>query len=219
MPDLRFSVQGAAARAHCLTPTLALRLMIDADPQPVAAVALDCQVRIDAQRRRYSPPEKERLGELFGAPERWGQTLRSLLWTQAAVSVPPFEEHAEVDLELPCTTDFNILAGKYFNLLDPGGSVPLSLLFSGSVFYRDAAGLLQVTRIPWSAEATFELDVQTWRDVLELYYPNTTWVGLRQDVFDALYAYRMQQGCLDFDDAVARLLDAMPASAGKEQAR
>lgn len=212
MPELSFSVRGAAARAHCLTPTLALRLVIDADPQPVAAVALDCQVRIDAQRRRYSAAEKERLAELFGAPERWGQTLRSLLWTQAAVSVPPFEEHAEVDLELPCTSDFNVLAGKYFNLLDPGGSVPLSLLFSGSVFYRDAGGLLQVTRIPWSAEATFQLEVQTWRDVLALYYPNTTWVGLRQDVFDALYAYRVREGCLDFDDALTRLLEARAAS-------
>lgn len=219
MPDLSFSVQGAAARAHCLTPTLALHLMIDADPQPVAAVALDCQVRIDAQRRRYSAAEKERLGELFGAPARWGQTLRSLLWTQAAVSVPPFEEHAEVELELPCTTDFNILAGKYFNLLDPGGAVPLTLLFSGSVFYRDAEGLLQVTRIPWSAEATFELEVRTWRDVLALYYPNTTWVALRQDVFDALYAYRVRHGCLDFDDVMTRLLEATTASTNEGRLR
>ena len=209
MPDLGFEVTGAAAKPHCLTPTLALRLGIrDEDAGPVAAIALDCQVRIDAQRRRYSAAEKERLAEVFGTPDRWGQTLRSLLWTQAAARVPPFAEYTEVDLELPCTTDFNVLAGKYFNLLDPDTAVPLGLLFSGSVFYRDLEGLLQVTRIPWSAEAAFSLDVQIWRDVLGIYYPNTTWVGLRQEVFDALYAYRVREGCLDFDDALGRLLEA-----------
>ena len=114
----------------------------------------------------------------------------------------------EVDLDLPCTTDFNVLAGKYFNLLDPDTAVPLSLLFSGSVFYRDTTGLLQVTRIPWSAEAAFSLEVRIWRDVLGIYYPNTAWVGLRQEVFDALYAYRVREGCLDFDDALGRLLEA-----------
>lgn len=207
MPDLGFEVVGAAAKPFCLTPTLALRLAIqDRDAQPVAAIALDCQVRIDAQRRRYSAAEKERLAEVFGTPDRWAQTLRSLLWTQAAVSVPPFQAEAEVDLDLPCTTDFNVLAGKYFNLVDADTSVPLSLLFSGSVFYRDETGLLQVTRIPWSAEAAFSLEVRIWRDVLGIYYPNTTWVGLRQDVFDALYAYRVREGCLDFDDAIGRLL-------------
>lgn len=207
MPELDFSVLGARCKAHCATPTLTLRLRIeDHQPLPVSAIALDCQVRIDAQRRRYSTAEKARLGELFGTPDRWGQTLRSLLWAQVAASVPPFEEYQEVDLDLPCTADFNVLAGKYFNLLDPDGAVPLSLLFSGTVFYLDADGRLQVTRIPWSAEASFGLEVGVWRDVLDAYYPNTTWVEMRQDVFDALYAYRVRSGLLSFDDALLRLL-------------
>lgn len=208
MPELQFAVAGASVVPHSLTPNVALRLIVeDHAPRPVAAVALDCQVRVEAHRRRYSRREKERLSEVFGAPERWGQTLRSLLWTQAAASIPPFEQRVEVDLPLPCTTDFNILAGKYFNLLDPDGEVPLALLFSGSVFYRDADGLLQVERIPWSAEATYGLPVRLWREVLAVYYPNTAWLALRQDVFDALYAYRVARGSLDFDGAVRSLLD------------
>lgn len=207
MPDLHFSVLEARAKAHCVTPTLTLRLRIDdGEPRPIAAIALDCQVRIDAQRRRYSGAEKARLGELFGTPERWGQTLRSLLWAQVTASVPPFEEYQEVDLDLPCTADFNVLAGKYFNLLDPDGTVPLSLLFSGTVFYLDPDARLQVSRIPWSAEAAYALEVRAWRDVLATYYPNTTWLQLSQDVFDALYAYRVARGSLSFDDTLRSLL-------------
>ncbi|MFZ0217572.1 MAG: DUF6084 family protein [Candidatus Dormiibacterota bacterium] len=209
MPDLSFEVRGAAAVPYCATPTLALTLHVtEGAGDPVEAITLDCQVRIDAQRRRYTAAEKERLVELFGEPSRWAQTLRSLLWTHTTASVPPFTAETEVQLELPCTADFNQLAGKYFAALEPDGTVPISLLFAGSVFYRDEGGYLQVTRIPWSAEATHQLRVAAWRDLLQIYYPNTAYVTLRQDVFDELYAYRTARGIPTWEGALEGLLAA-----------
>jgi hypothetical protein len=215
MPDLSFAVRGAAAVPFCLSPVLGLRLGVtDGDADAIEAVALDCQVRIDAQRRRYSAAEKERLVEIFGPPQRWAQTLRSLLWTHASVSVPPFRGEVEVELQVPCTADFNAIAGKYFwGLEGDAPSVPVSLLFSGSVFYRDPEGLLQVTRVPWSAEATYDLPVAAWRQVLEVYYPNSAWLTLRQDVFDRLYAFRTSRGLPSWEAALEQLLAEAPEEA------
>ncbi|HZU15700.1 MAG TPA: DUF6084 family protein [Candidatus Dormibacteraeota bacterium] len=208
MPELSFGVEGAEPLPYCATPTLALKLRVAcADRTPVQAVALDCQVRIEAQRRRYRPAERERLLELFGEPERWAQTLRSLLWTHASVSVPPFQGETVVDLHLPCTFDFNVQATRYFDSLEEG-VVPLVLLFSGSVFFSDEGGRLQVERVPWSQEASFSLPVATWRRVVELYYPNTAWLCLRKDVFDRLAAYKARATLPTWEAALESLLES-----------
>ena len=140
MPDLDFAVEGAEVVTFAVAPTLALKLRItDSGEEPVHAVMLDCQVRIEAPRRRYVPAERERLGDLFGDPSRWSQTLRSLLWTHASVNVPPFAGSVLVDLRLPCTYDFNVQVTKYFDSLEDG-EVPLTLLFSGSIFFAGPGG-------------------------------------------------------------------------------
>jgi hypothetical protein len=208
MPELDFTVEGAEPLPYCATPTLALKLRVACTtPAVVQAVALDCQVRIEARRRRYHPAEQERLLELFGEPERWAQTLRSLLWTHASVSVPPFEGETVVDLCLPCTFDFNVQATRYFDALEEG-VVPLDLLFSGSVFFSDEEGRLQVERISWGKEATFPLPVATWKRVVELYYPNTAWLCLRKDVFDRLAAYKARATLPTWEAALESLLEA-----------
>jgi hypothetical protein len=189
VPDLNFEVIGAEAVPFCAVPTLALHLRISAD-RPVAGVTLDCQIRIDAQRRRYQDGEKARLVELFGAPADWSRTLRSLLWTHVQANVPRFEGETGFDLMLPCTFDFNVVATKYFHALDADTEVPLVLLFAGSVFYAGERGELQMARIPWSKEAAFRLPATTWKRVIDIYYPESAWLYLRRDIFDRLAAYK-----------------------------
>jgi hypothetical protein len=206
MPDLDFAVEGAELVTFAVAPTLALKLRItDSGEEPVHAVMLDCQVRIEAPRRRYVPAERERLGELFGDPSRWSQTLRSLLWTHASVNVPPFTGSVLVDLRLPCTYDFNVQVTKYFDSLEDG-EVPLTLLFSGSVFFAAPGGALQVERVSWSKEAGYRLPVRVWRDVIDHYYPNTAWLNLHKDVFDRLAAYKARRGLPTWEQALEALL-------------
>jgi hypothetical protein len=206
MPDLDFAVEGAEVVTFAVTPTLALKLRItDSGEEPVHAVMLDCQVRIEAPRRRYVPAERERLGDLFGDPSRWSQTLRSLLWTHASVNVPPFTGSVLVDLRLPCTYDFNVQVTKYFDSLEDG-EVPLTLLFSGSVFFAGPGGALQVERVSWSKEAGYRLPVRVWRDVIDHYYPNAAWLNLHKDVFDRLAAYKARRGLPTWEQALEELL-------------
>ena len=57
---------------------------------PVRSILLDTQIQIAARRRPYGEAEQAQLVELFGTPERWGTTLRTLLWTRTTLVVPPF---------------------------------------------------------------------------------------------------------------------------------
>ena len=124
--ELDFTVTGAEAVPFAASPTLALKLRVtsrDPDAQ-IHSVILRCQVQIEANRRRYEASEQERLIDLFGTPERWGQTLRPMLWANVQTVVPPFSGSTLADLQLPCTFDFNIAAAKYFAALENGEVVP-----------------------------------------------------------------------------------------------
>ena len=100
-------------------------------------------------------------------------------------SCPRFEGATVVDLNVPCTFDFNVAATKYFDGLERRRA-PAEFLFSGTVFYQDAAGPLQVMQISWDKEARFRLPVKAWTEMMEHYYPNSAWLRLRRDVFEKL---------------------------------
>ncbi|HEY3080973.1 MAG TPA: DUF6084 family protein [Chloroflexota bacterium] len=205
MPDLRFRVEGAEASAFAAAPTLLLKLRVEnAGAEPIRSLTLNAQVRIRTAQRSYDAEERSRLRELFGEPPRWSATLRSMLWTQTTLVVPPFEREALVDLPLACTYDFEVASAKYLAALHDG-EVPLELLFSGTVFYTDAAGL-QVEQIPWDREARFPLPVRVWREAIEKHFPNSAWLRLRRDVFDRLYAYKVGRGLPTWESAIEALL-------------
>ncbi|HEX5270153.1 MAG TPA: DUF6084 family protein [Gemmataceae bacterium] len=211
MPDLTFQVDAARPERFAAAPLLLFQVRLTEsvrparEPTPIHSVALRCQVRIEPARRRYAAAEQGRLGDLFGTPDRWGQTLRPLLWTHVSAVVPSFTGSGTVDLPVPCGADFCLAATKYFAALEEG-EVPLSFLFSGTIFYEGPDGALQVAQIPWDREATFRLPAATWREVTDHYYPNTRWLCLRRDVFDRLNEYRSRQGLPTWEDALDRLL-------------
>ena len=215
MPELNFEVERAEPVPHAASPLLNFKLKITdvagAAALSIPAVALRCQIRIEPTRRKYVAPEQERLLDLFGAPARWGQTLRSMLWAHASLVVPPFTGQTIVDLPVPCSYDFNLAATKYFYALQDG-EVALSLLFSGTIFYTEEEdGSLQTSPISWEKEAAFKLPVQVWKSMMNHYYPNSAWLCLRQDVFDRLYLFKSRLSLPTWEQALERLLDAGPA--------
>jgi hypothetical protein len=207
VPDLDFQVEGAEAVPHAAAPLLALRLRVSTKPkdEPVHSAVLKCQIRIDAPGRAYDPREEEGLGDLFGPRARWGSTLRNLLWANVHTTLPAFEENVLVDLPIPCTYDLNVAAAKYFHSLQEG-SVPLTLLFSGTVFYEGEHGVLQVSPVPWSKQARFALPVATWKEVIDLHFPNAGYVTLQREVLDRLYRYKVRRGLPTWESAVESLL-------------
>ena len=208
MPDLSFKVETATVVPFAAVPMIAFQLQIkNAIPdETIHTIALRCQIQIEVTRRRYAPGEQERLLDLFGHPDRWSQTLRSLLWTHASVVVPGFAgANTVVDMQVPCTFDFNVAATKYFAGLTDG-EIPLNMLFSGTVFYAPEDSPLQVAPISWEQEAKYKLPVKLWREMMDSYYPNSVWINLHRDVFERLYQYKIQHGLLSWEQALEQVL-------------
>jgi hypothetical protein len=210
VPDLGFHVTGAAAQPFAASPLLVFKLGIaSADPvEEIHTVALRCQIQIEPTRRTYAPGEQGRMLDLFGEPGRWGQTVKTMLWTHTSAVVTPFTGETTVDLPVPCTFDFNVAATKYFAGLDDG-EVPLCLQFSGTVFYEAGGRGMQVAQIPWDRESRYRLPVAVWREMMDVYYPNSAWLCLRRDAFDRLNEYKMRRGLPTWEQALESLLEVV----------
>jgi hypothetical protein len=210
LPNLTFGVEAAEAIPFAASPTIAFRLRVTGEP--VESVALRCQIQIETQRRRYTSAERYGLRDLFGEPERWSQTLRPLLWTHASTTVPEFSGSIAVDLPVACTFDFNIAAARYFYAIEED-DVPLVFQFSGTVFYTAPDGALQIGQIGWDKEARFRLPARVWREMMDLYYPNSTWFRLSRDTFDRLHEYKQSEGMTTWEQAIESLLPALKRQA------
>jgi hypothetical protein len=169
-------------------------------------ISLACQIRVEPTRRAYREEEKQRLVELFGEPHQWSQSLRSFVFAHASVAVPAFDDETAVRLPVACTRDLAVASAKYFHGLEDGVA-PLSFLFSGSVFYRQDDGALQIAQIPWSKEAAYSMPVAAWERLMKIHYPDGDWIRLGSATLERLYRYKRSKGVLAFEDAVAALLD------------
>jgi hypothetical protein len=166
---------------------------------------LKSQIQIEAARRRYQPAEQQRMSDLFGEPQRWGSTLRSMVWANTTVVVPGFQKTTAVGIEAPCTFDFNVAATKYLAAIEDG-DIPLAFFFSGTVFYEGEGGRLQASQISWEKEASYRMPIRVWREMMDAYYPNTAWLCLRREAFDSLYDYKLRHGLTTFEEALHHVM-------------
>lgn len=208
MPDLDFHVTGVDASVRSIAPLLQFGVRISNSPaiERIEAVLLNAQIQLQPAQRSYNAREQEKLIELFGSPENWGQTLRNRLWTNSSVTTGAFSGEIQVILPVPCTYDLNIAAAKYFCALDHD-DVSLLFLFSGSVFYRTPDARLQISRISWNKECSFRMPAQSWHAVMERHYPNTAWLTLQRDIFDRLCDYKRRCAIPTWEEAFSRLLE------------
>jgi hypothetical protein len=207
MTQLGFTIVGAGPEPHAAVPIINFRLRIaESGGARLGGIVLRCQIRIEPQRRHYSGAEEERLFELFGEPERWGDSLKAMAWTHATVVVPAFQDQTEADLPLVCTYDFEVAAAKYMSSLE-SGEIPLLFLFSGLVFAAGETGMM-VDPIPWEREAAYRLPVAVWRAAMDLHFPGTAWIRLRRESFEALHRFKSRRALPTWEDALDALLEA-----------
>jgi len=205
--DLDFEVLGARPVKYAAAPMLTLELKIsETGDREVYMVALTIQLMIDPARRRYDDATRERLVELFGAPERWAVTTRSLVWAQLDIVVPAFKGSTTVSVPISCHYDLELAAAKYLHSL-PDGEAPLALHFNGMVYYPGENGGLQIVLIPWSKSIDFRMPVSVWRETIEHYYPATAWIAVRTDTFEALQREKLSRGLATLDACVNELLE------------
>lgn len=206
MTRIGFSVTGARVEPFAAVPTLLFDCSIEAGAEPVESLALRCQIRIEPGRRRYEREEQLDLGELFGEPERWGDTTRPFLWTHVSTIVPGFTRQTSLPLPVPCSYDLEVAAAKYFHGLE-GGEVPLLFLFSGSMFVRGAGGL-RIEQVPWDREASFRMPVATWRALMDAYFPEAGWLRLNRDTLRRLGRVKGKRALATWDEVMGQLLRA-----------
>lgn len=201
MSDVDFEVLGAAPDPYAASPTLLFRIgLTETTGTPVHSVALRAQLRIEPQKRRYSPDEEDRLLAIFGETPRWGDTLKPFLWAHASTMVSGFTGAAEVDLPVTCTYDFEVAAAKYLHALGDG-DVPLVLLFNGTIF--SGAG---VEPVPWHKECQYRMPARVWRQVMDLYFPDSGWIRLRRDALDDLERFKATRALATWEQAIETLL-------------
>lgn len=209
MATLAFGCTQATAARYAATPTLTLRLTIaETTGARVHAVALRCQIRIEPHLRAYSTPEARRLHDLFGDTSRWAETVKPIQLAMVSTMVPAFTGQTEADLQVPCTYDLEVASARYLAGLDDG-TIPLLLLFSGSVFVARGEGQrdgFSVEPIPWSSEATFKMPVSVWRETVDLHFPGSAWLRCSRETLDALSAFKSQRALPTWDATLAALL-------------
>jgi hypothetical protein len=211
MPDLKFTVTGVEPAARGLMPLLHFNLDISNKPatEAIQAVMIQAQIQIQSAQRAYDDAERKKLEELFGTPDRWGQTLRNRLWAHASATVPSFRGDTRVALPVQCTYDFNVIATKYFYALE-GGEVPLLFLFSGTIFYAGPRGELLVQQISWDKECAYRMPAKVWADLMNHHYPNSAWLSVRRDIFDRLSEFKREHSLLTWEQVFELLLNTSP---------
>lgn len=208
MPELSFQIGDVKAMPYSAVPMLAARLQISnaAMDEKSQSILLNCQLQIQPSGRAYTAMEEARLLDLFGEREQWGRTMKPLHWTNLVVKVPPFANETAIDLPLPCSLDFDVAANKYFYGLE-AGAIAVTAMFSGTVFYMDENGGMQIAQIPWDREARFKIPVEAWKQAVDAHYPGSAWLRLPRDTFDRLYRYKVARGIPMWEGVVERLLD------------
>jgi hypothetical protein len=216
MGELVFDCLDVTADRWAAVPTLNFRLRVSetgrTGGERLHALALRCQIRIEPQRRRYSEEEGERLLDLFGERERWGDTLKPLQFTNVSLMLQGFSGSTDFDLPVPCTYDFEVAAAKYFHALDDG-EIPLLLLFNGTVFGKGAPGF-SVEPVPWHKEASYRLPVSVWREIMDRFFPGAGWIRVRRDTLDALQRFKAIRALPTWDDALEALFKEAGEGAG-----
>jgi len=207
VPDLRFAVDGVAPVRFSAGPMLRFSVRVDErSGTPIQSLNLNVQIRIDATRRAYDAATQERLFEVFGPPELWSRSLRSLNWVQTTVVVPGFEHTTVVEVDVPCSYDVAVASAKYLAALGDDGDVPLELLFSGTAFHVAAGGGMQIAHIPWDRETSLRMPVRVWRQALDIHFPGAAWVRVNRDAFDRLSLFRSRRALTSWDDVIEALL-------------
>jgi hypothetical protein len=215
MADLIFGCTGASADRYAVTPTLSFQLTItERSGVRLHAIALRCQIRIEPHRRRYSAAEAERLHDLFGDPSRWADTVKPIQLATVTTMVPAFSGVTEVEVPVPCTYDLEVASARYLHGLDDG-TVPMIMLFSGTVFIATETGY-SVELVPWSAEATYRMPVTVWQGLVDAHFPGSAWLRCSHETIDALSSFKAKHALPTWDATLTALLAQAAAPEDRE---
>ncbi len=214
MVDLLFNVEGVDVEKFSATPLLLFSLRIaTAEPQRrIENVMLNCQIRIDPTLRVYSAAERERLGELFGAPSAGAKPCtvccgRTPMWRFRAFRARPW---------FACRPSARMIsASRARSFFMAWSKERFRSRFSSAA--RSSTRMRRTpcrsSRFAGPRRRSFRLQAQMWRDLMDNYYPNCDLLRIGSETFDRLYRFKRRRGLLSFDDVLDELLQQAEAHA------
>lgn len=203
LPEPEFWVLDCVPVPHTAAPTLSFKLRVkDGSGLEVYTVALTAQIHLEASSRAHAHDVRQGLQDVFGEPERWNDTARSVIWAKRDVLVPSFTGSTSFELELPCSTDLELATTRYFEAVEDG-EAPLAFHFSGSVFYRAEHDRMQLTMVPWHSTAQFRLPLATWRKAVG---ERGGLVRVSGEAFAELKQFQHERGLPSLGAAVSELV-------------
>lgn len=218
MAELLLQCVNGASDKFAAGPTLSFTMKAtEATGAVVHSIMLRAQIRIEPQRRRYSATEAEQLADVFAEPARWADTVRPLQFAQVSAMIPGFTDSTEFEISVPCTYDLEIAATSYFHALAEG-VIPFLFLFSGTVFTKGGGPTgMAISPVSWKAEASYELPVAVWREMMDRFFPGCGWIRLSQDSLRALGAYKNAHAIPTWEQAITSLLDGVAVTTADAQ--
>jgi len=212
-PEITIEILGAGHEPFAAQPTLRFELSVfEPTDRPIYAIALKAQIMFDPARRDYDAPTREKLFEIFGAPERWPSTTRSFLWCHSTAMVNSFTGATTFGLEVPCTSDLEVVAARYVSAL-PDGDIPLTMHFTGRILYSGPERQVQVVHLPWSLSAQYRMPVTVWKNMIKHHHGNSGFVLLHDDTITQLGKHKRSRFLHSYDAVVLDLLEHAPAGA------
>ena len=168
----------------------------------IHTVALRAQIQIEVTRRKYNAEEQAR-------PERSLRRTGSMEPDAAKHVVDSCERGGAAfpgsvlaEITVPCTFDFNVAATKYFHGVT-NGDLPLCFQFSGTCFLSEGRmNRFRSLPFPGTRKRSTGLPVKVWKDLMDLYYPNSAWLALHRDTFEKLYQYKVREGIPTWEEAI-----------------
>ena len=209
--DDRSPSRSSAARPepHAAVPTIMLRLRVtEADgrrgPRPGPALPDPHRAAAAAVRRQR---RKIACTSCSARRPQWGDSLRPFLWTHVSTTIAGF---SGLDRVRPARrVHLRLRGGRRQVPPRPGGrrhpAAPPVLghgLHPGGVGVRGRARLLGPRRRPTGCRSS------VWREVMDLYFPNSGWLRVGRDTLDRLQRFKARRALPTWDQAFEQLLKA-----------
>ena len=193
------------------SPLLSFKLRVTntGPEESIHTVVLRAQIQIEVTRRHYTQRGTvQASGPIWRAGSLGPNSAQFFVDPRDRGGPAALPKRPLVELQVPCTFDFNVAATKYFHGL-VRTEIYRSISFSAARFFMPTdQDQLQVAPISWEKEAKFKLPLKTWKDLIDHYYPNSAWLYLRRDVFDRLYQYKVRHGIPTWEQVIERVLAA-----------
>jgi len=133
---------------------------------------------------------------------------------------PHRRRYSAAEIPVPVTYDLEVASARYLHGLD-NGTLPLIMLFSGTVFLATETGY-SVELVPWSSEATYRMPVTVWQDLVDFHFPGSAWLAFSRERLDELAEFKAKHALPTWDATLAALLAGQrendPADAAPDQA-